>query len=252
MKSVLRYMFALIGISLISSCKIINPSFMLKTPKDYQFKEPPQTLDPTYRLRPDDDLRVLLYSNDGFRLVEVTGGNQMMMAQGRGLTYPVEFDGTCKLPLVGRIEMANLTVREAENKLQELYTEFYVSPFVLIRVMNRRVTVFNGQAGAAQVVFLNDDNITLMEALARAGGTAQFGRAYRIKLIRGQLNNPEVFLFDLSTIEGFKKANIYLQTNDIVYVEPAPRYAAGLLAQAAPIISILTSAFILYSFSRRL
>ena len=53
-----------------------------------------------------------------------------------------------------------------------------------------------------------------------AGGLADKGRAARIKLIRGDLADPEVYLIDLATIEGISQADIILQANDIIYVEP--------------------------------
>ena len=44
-------------------------------------------------------------------------------------------------------------------------------------------------------------------------------RANRIKLIRNINGNQEVYLIDLSTIDGIKDGSIILQSNDIIYVE---------------------------------
>ena len=63
-----------------------------------------------------------------------------------------------------------------------------------------------------------NDNTTLFEALAQAGGL-NGGKAYKIKIIRGDLRNPQIFLVDLSTIKGVVKSDFVLQANDIIYIE---------------------------------
>lgn len=116
----------------------------------------------------------------------------------------------------------------------------------MIRVLNRRVLVFPGTGGTGRTVQLTNENMSLIEALALAGGLTQTGKAYKIKLIRGDLRNPKVMLIDLSTIDGMRQSNMLLQANDIIYVEPVPRYSQEILSQLAPIIGIITSLALVY------
>jgi polysaccharide export outer membrane protein len=118
----------------------------------------------------------------------------------------------------------------------------------MLRVINRRVIVFPGSGGDAKIVQLENDNTTLIEALAIAGGITNTGRAKRVKLIRGDLKNPNVYLIDLSTMEGIKNADLVMQANDIIYVEPIPRISQGIVAELAPIVTIITSTILIYSF----
>jgi polysaccharide export outer membrane protein len=74
--------------------------------------------------------------------------------------------------------------------------------YVIIKVTNRRVFVFKG--GGGLVVNLNESPTSLIEVLAKSGGLDRTLKAYKIKIIRGDLKNPEVQLVDLSTIEGAK------------------------------------------------
>jgi polysaccharide export outer membrane protein len=119
----------------------------------------------------------------------------------------------------------------------------------MVRVTNRRVLVFPGTGGAGRVVNLDNENTTLVEALALAGGITNTGKAWKVKLIRGDLRNPKVMLIDLSTIEGVKNSNMLLQANDIIYVEPIPRFSQEILAQIAPIVSIITSLALIYNIA---
>ena len=111
---------------------------------------------------------------------------------------------------------------------------------------DRRVMVFPGTGGSGTVVTLENENTTLIEALALAGGITETGKSNVIKLIRGDSRNPQVHLIDLSTVEGMTKSNMLLQANDIIYVEPVKRVSQNILAELAPIVGIVTSLLLLY------
>jgi polysaccharide export outer membrane protein len=215
----MRKLLFLFGLILfLSSCGWINPSIMLKTGKDYQYaKSPDSTKALDYKISPNDIL---------------------------------ESDGSAKLPVLGRIKLIGYTIREAESLLEEKYASFYVRPYVIMSVSNKRVIVFPGSAGDAKVIPLQNNNTTLIEALALAGGIADDGKARMVKLIRQNNDKHDVFLIDLSKIEGIKQGSMVLQANDIIYVEPRKKYASRFVQEAAPIISILTSAFVLFTYSK--
>ena len=107
-------------------------------------------------------------------------------------------------------------------------------------------------AGAAKVIPLVNSNTTLIEALALAGGIYEDGKAKQVKLIRNNRGKHDVFLMDLSTIQGIKDASTILEANDIIYVEPRHRYSSKFLQEATPILSLITSTFGIYVFSKAL
>ena len=97
------------------------------------------------------------------------------------------------------------------------------------------------------VVRIQNEYTTVIEALAMAGGISDRGKAHKIKVLRGNLNNPEVYKLDLSTVEGMKEANlIYVRANDIIYVEPS--YFAGkqILQTTSSILGLVTSLIVTY------
>jgi polysaccharide export outer membrane protein len=110
--------------------------------------------------------------------------------------YLVEYDGVVKVPTLGRINIAGLTIKEAETMFEEKYSQYYQNPFVLVNVTNRRVIVFNSGSNNGTVLTITNEKFTLIEALAEAGGIDDFSKAYRVKLIRGELQNPQVYLFE--------------------------------------------------------
>lgn len=250
-----KYLTFIILIFVLSACRL-NSSIMLKTKRDYAFAKLDSVQDIAYKISENDKLSFQLLTNKGFKLIE---RGSLNASGGAGsaeilsvIEIQVEFDGFAKLPSLGKVKLSGMTLREAEKYLEELYTEYYVDPFVILKVTNRRVVVFPGAGGEARVVTLINDNVNVLEALASAGGIANDGIAQKVKLIRGEGENAKVYQFDLSTIEGYKSAHIILQANDVIYVEPRLKIAQNVLGEIAPIVSILTSILLIITITRTL
>ena len=217
---------------------------MLQTGDYYKYSQFPDKIDKEYKLSPADVLGFQLYSNDGFKLIDIVGGGASRIS-GVSNSITVEFDGMAKLPVLGRVNMKGLTLREAERFLEDKYAQFYNKPFVYITVTNKRVIIFAG--GRASVVSLKHDNETLFEALADFGGLPDDGKADKIKLIRGDLKNPDVYLIDLSTLNGVKNADLVMQGNDIIYIETRKNIVSKTIAEISPYLTALSTALLIYS-----
>ena len=225
----------------IYACNV-NPSIMMRAKKDYKYDTNIADSTTEYRIRPSDMLDFQLYTNEGTRLIDLTAlsnaENRLMGTTTTDLL--VEYDGNCKFPVIGRLNLKDKTIKEAVVMLQDEFSKYYIKPFVLLKVTNRRVTVFTG-IGKAQVVPLNNQYTTIFEVLGAAGGLLKESKAHKIKLIRGDLKNPKVYLFNFKNIEGIKDADFVMQANDIIYVEPRKNVLSEAVRDVAPIISLITS-----------
>lgn len=240
-------------ISLLTSCKVFKSNLMLKTPKDYNYDKLVDSLSRLdYKIAANDAVSFRVLTNDGFKLVNVTTEASAVNANFPTIDTRIETDGSSKLPLIGNVMLAGLTIVEAEKLLEEKYSEFYKKPFVNLRITNKRVVVFPGLSGNAKVLPITNNNTTVMEALALAGGISEDGKAYKIKLIRNTPGKtPEVYLMDLSKISGLSAANTQVQAYDIIYVEPRYRPIRTISNEIAPALTLLTTGIILFSlFSR--
>jgi polysaccharide export outer membrane protein len=90
--------------------------------------------------------------------------------------------------------------------------------------------------------------MNLLEVLASAGGIPATGKAQRIKVIRGDLKNPQIFLIDLSRIENLKKSDLIVQGDDIIYVDFRNDYAQNLSNRIGPTIGLLNLGVTTYFF----
>ena len=222
---------------------------MFRTDRDFVFDEWSDAKDEGYTLAPNDRLQLQLYSNNGQRLMAMTAGsledgrvNNLLQNQQRGLfSYRVEPDGTVDLPEVGSLRLQGLTLEEAEVAIEEAYESEYVDPYAMLQVVNNRVLVFPGEAGQATVITLQNQNTSVIEALAQAGGIRQRGRSQEVKLIRQQGDENLIYSMDLSTVDGMNAARRIVQANDILYVESNPQVVREVLTDVSPVAQLVTT-----------
>ncbi len=230
---------SLFFILFLSSCKIFAPSQMLRTKSDFKYSEFTQEQAmQEYKIAPFDKITFNISPNNGEKLLESNAITTIN--SGAGASYTVEYDGFVKFPVFGRVKLSGYTLREAEKLLEDMYSEFYNKPFVKLEVTNMKVLLFGkGLSGPASVISLANPNTTLFEALASAGGVSG-GKSYNIRLIRGDLKNPQIFIIDLSTLEGMKKANLILQANDIIIIRPRNNISERVMTFVTPYLSFMS------------
>ena len=252
--------FKLLGVMLLaglflSGCTI-NRDIMFKTGDGYDFASLEDIGSSEYRIAPNDLITFQLFSNEGERLNQMTagsagsegGGNQNMMNQQNQISYLVRQDGILELPEVGDMRLEGLTIEAAEGLLEEAYSSYYNRPYVVIRVTNKRVLMFPGESGRALVITLENMNTSLLEVMALAGGIGSRANASKVKLIRRTEEGNKVYQMDLSTVEGLSDAQLVVQANDIIYVEPLPQLARELGESLSPLTALLSTFTFLYAF----
>lgn len=203
-----------------------------------------ETAEANYAICPDDLLTIDVFTNKGERIVDpdfelIDDRRQAYNQNRKTMQYLVMPDGFVKLPVVGRIKVGGMTLDDAETALETLYNDFYQDAFIKLEFNNKRAVVLGATGGL--VIPLLNENISLLEVLALAGGIDDRGKAYNIRLIRGDLNDPEVHVIDLSTIEGMQRANLDVYPGDIIYVEPVKKILNESLRDITPALSLVTS-----------
>ncbi len=215
--------------------------------KDYQYFELAQKKIEEYNIGSGDLLSLKVYSRDGFKLLDmITSEDSKVSSSGRGQeTYLVDEEGFVNLPIVGELFVRGYTETQLKNILIDKLASIYVDPFVLLKVENRRAIVIKAAAvasgGGATIVELNQSPTSIIEVMAKAGGLSAISRANKIKIIRGDLKNPQVIEVNLTTIEGVRKSAMDVLPNDIIYIDSKRNAVQALLTDAAPFIGLATS-----------
>jgi len=246
------FLFILILTALFAQgCRLLYPSRMLRLPKDFHYTDFDSIPTGEYRIRPGDRMTLQVFSNDNYNNVITIvptfdagfGANNNIRNQ---QSYEVRFDSLVRLPVIGEVNLCGMSIPEAEYFLGDAYGKYYESPFVRIRIVNRRVIVFPSGSASARIVTLNNENMSLLEVLAQVGGIPGNAKAYDIRVIRGDLKDPQISRIDLSTLEGMRQANLRVEPNDIIYIEPRYRVSTGILREISPILGLVSSVTTLY------
>jgi polysaccharide export outer membrane protein len=231
---------------------------MFQDTKDFEFEDIAiNEAAEDYILAPNDLISLNIYTNEGARLIEMLAGGsgengqnmQMQMNQSTGgFSFLIEPDGHVDFPVIGRVKMAGFKRKEAETLLVGVFGEYYNDPYIILKVVNNRVIVSPG-GGNARVIQLENNNTTVFEALALAGGVPANSDARKIKLIRNTDQGRVVYKMDLSTVKGLDQADMVVQANDIIYVQPRKQLASQLAKEIGPYLSLLSTAILIYTLS---
>ncbi|MEQ9374388.1 MAG: polysaccharide biosynthesis/export family protein [Imperialibacter sp.] len=236
-----------LALLILSSCKLYKQDIMFKVDDKFTESDLAQAVslaEKNYHVKKDDYLRLDVFTNGGERIVDPNfelrqGMTNQNMQNTRQFVYLVRQDGRVKLPMVGDVDILGMTIYEAEQKLQALYSEHYKDPYVVLRYENRRVIVLGANGG--QVIPLVNENTSLIEVIALSGGINQGAKSQTVRLIRGNLNNPEVYVIDLSTVSGMRSSIVRLEPGDIVYIDPWRRVWIESLRDVSPVLSLVSS-----------
>jgi polysaccharide biosynthesis/export protein len=127
--------------------------------------------DNDYRIQPLDSIQITVF-NEPDLSVKVR-----VSAQGR-INYP----------LLGPVQVGGLTVSETETKLKEqLGRSYLVKPQVNVlidRANGRRVFVLGQVRAPGAIDILADEGLTVVQAIARAGGFTDIAATDRVNILR--------------------------------------------------------------------
>ncbi len=172
-----------------------------------------------YRVAPPDVISV--------RSMEATEINTQAVAIGP--------DGSIDLPLVGRVEVADMTPGEIAEELESRAGEFYKEVDVAVSVVSFRsqhVYVFGEVAGAGRYAYNGSD--TVLDLMARAQPT-RLADANRIQVLRpspdGETAERMTIELNKWVEEGIVDRNALLKSGDMIYVPPNGLARVGLALQ---------------------
>ena len=201
-----------------------------------------------YIIQPNDFLEIKVYTNKGEQIIDPNYELQLQQGQNRQEEERPKMlvleDGSVKFPMIGVVNLGGMQIIDAETYLEKKYSEFYKDAFVKLNYLNKRVIVLGAPGG--KVIPLDNENISVVEVVALAGGINIDGKAHNLRLIRGDLHEPQVFLIDLSTVAGMRTSMMDALPGDIIYIEPTRKIVTEGARDFMTIFAIVVNAITLY------
>lgn len=143
--------------------------------------------------------------------------------------YLIDHEGFVDLPLLGRVQLGGLTIRQARDLIANLLKDYVVEPYVDMKFLTFKIYLF-GEVNRPGLITVPNESSNIIEVLSLAGDLTNYANRKRVKILRGDPRNPEVFIIDLTHIQSFYTNGFFLEPNDIVYVEPMNRKWLALTA----------------------
>ncbi len=163
----------------------------------------PATPPVDYVLQPQDIIRVQVFQEE-----EINKQGEVSISS----------ESTITLPMIGTVSVAGLTVRQAEQKIRDLYDKDYlVNPGVSVNVLkysDRSVNVVGSIKNAGRVQFPPEKGLTILEAISLAGGHDRLADLKRVKLTR----KNETMVVNVDDIVKGGAKDVALEVGDVVFV----------------------------------
>jgi polysaccharide export outer membrane protein len=205
------------GVAGLIAMVLSVPVAMAQTPQAPQPAPAPQTPNGTeararsssaaadYRLTPGDKLRVEVYKDS-------------QLSQ----SLQVRPDGKVTLPLLGDIVAADLTPIQLRDRISNGLKEYVQNPVVTVIVVEASPAMVYVMGEVAQPGSIPmRGQMTVLQALAMAGGFKEFANTKDIRILRkasGILNSVETLRFNYNEAVKGNGSPVFLSPGDMVVV----------------------------------
>ncbi len=159
---------------------------------------------PEYRLGPEDVIDVFVWKEPDLSTSVV-----------------IRPDGKISLPLANELEASGKTAAELQSEIAEKLRKFITEPVVnvMVKQINSLKISVLGEVRKPDVYRIKNQ-VTVLDAIAMAGGFTDLARPNRVVVLRNTAAGPQRIKINIkqAVAEG-SSAMFYLQPLDTVYVE---------------------------------
>ncbi len=252
---------SLLVLILLTSC--------IPTRKTNYFQGEPQTdsefytrFDSPYKLQINDILSININSEDPEIVSLFSSGGDQQSSSRNGMSesalyfqgYQVDQHGNIRMPYIGEMNVLGYTEDEVREKIETELKKFIKSPnsfFVKVKISGIRFVV-TGEVGRPGTITLQQNQVTIVEAIANAGEIQTYGNRQNVAIYRKTDEGVKRYLIDMTKVDVFDSENFYIMPNDVIYVEAMARKSWGFGATGfqtfttfATILTVLVSTILL-------
>ena len=195
------------------------------------------------RIKAEDEKLVSLFSQTQQQSTQT--GNQFNEQNLYFTSYTVDRQGNIRIPYVGDVNVLGYTEKEVREKVESELKKFFKDTtgiFVTVKLAGIRFTVL-GEVTNPGTLVLFQNQVNVVEAIANAGDIPVTGNRRNVTIIRKNIDGTQKFKVDLTNIAAFDSESFYIQSNDIVYVEPLKQKSWGTGTTGTQTFTTLISIF---------
>lgn len=199
---------------------------------------------PDYRIQYQDILYIRFYTLNA-QINEMLNGTSQQYSFQQFSTesgyyingYNVNDSGCVTIPLIGEINVINLTLDEAYKAIKKQTALYLKDATVIVKLLSFKFSVIGEVRNPGTYRNLNNQ-LTVLEAISMAGDITDYGDRSRVLVLRPSDNGTKTFRINLKTKELLSSEAYFLLPNDIVIVEPVDQ---KILQLNLPTISLMVT-----------
>ncbi len=183
-----------------------------------------------YRVGPGDSLYINVNGRPELGSPVAQGSSKLQGSR-------VDGNGNIRLPLVGGVAVAGLSLDQIQDQLQKAYGAYLQNPWVVVEVAEYKSQPIQllGQFKAPGTYYM-DRPFSLLQGLAMGGGLMDTANLRSARLIRNQ-RTMAVDIYRLLR-EGSQEQDVWLQPGDTIYVPDDKNqnvYVFGAVKKTGPV-----------------
>lgn len=169
------------------------------------------------KIQPYDYLYIKIFSLD--EKTNAVFNQQSYSVETALLSYAVDDNGDISLPFIGNINVKNLTINEAREKIEKSLSVYLNSISVVVRFVSNKITLLGELNQPGQHAFF-DEKVTIFQAIGFAGGASDYADLSNVTLVREKENIIKYYTLDLTKKNIASSDYYYLLPNDILIINP--------------------------------
>lgn len=190
----------------------------------------PMTTSRDITLEPGDQVSIVVNSKDPdlavlFNLPIVSNrvGSSSSLSYSQQISvYTVDSTGSIDFPILGRLMIADMTRSQLSDfiKHQLIAKQLLRDPTVTVDFVNLYFTVL-GEVKNPGRYKIDRDQVSLLDALGRAGDLTIYGIRKNVLVIREKQQKYKTYRLNLlNSNQLYASGGFYIRQNDVIYVQP--------------------------------
>lgn len=186
---------------------------------------------PYYKIQPRDVIYVSIKTQtpDGGLTDILTGqgasnvSNQVQGEASQYVTgYSVDPTGMLNVPFLGKVPVNGKTIYELRDLIQANADSLFRHAYVEVRLLSFKFTVI-GEVRQPGSYFNYNDQLTVLEAIGRAGGINDFGSRKSVLVVRPMDKKTMTYKINLQEKSLLESPAYFISPNDVVIVQETGR-----------------------------
>jgi len=199
------------------------PSQFSQSPTGSPFQQPGVSSGNTPSLGADGALPALMAGEGDYILAPGDTLDLMVYKEpDLSMRSKIARDGRVQLPLLDEVAVAGLSVREAQNRIRDLYNaDYLVDPQIYLNIasyVQRKITVIGQVQSPGSYELMGTESLGILEAVGMAGGFTRIADKKNIEVKRKVGGKNEIFKVNSRRQDDEKGGGFKVLPGDIISV----------------------------------